>query len=356
MTLPRFLPLPEIKECVISPTVTFSSALDVLSKIGFTICLVCDDHGFLLGILTDSDVRKSLLSSPDLNKPISLIMNISPYFVNKHITAFEAQSIMEVNHYFHLPVVDSSNKLTGLYLAPQLCSPVKHPESLVIMAGGRGKRLMPLTNSCPKPMLPINGKPILHHLIDSAKSDGFSNIFVSVNYLSDHIVNYFGDGSRFGVSINYLEEDKPLGTAGCLSLLPPAVRDSPVVVMNGDVISNVSLSDILHHYYSHDAMGVMAVRSHEWQNPFGVVKTNGHLFVCLDEKPVSKYLVNAGIYVLSTQLLSLINNIEYVDMPSLFERGYSSDMKLCVFPIHESWIDIGRPDDYNLASSLLPKP
>lgn len=336
-----------IRLCV-KPSDSLSSAIEIINQTGYLVCLVCDpENNLLMGILTDGDIRQSLLKGMKLDAPVSAVMNPSPLVVSPDISDIDASRLMEINHFLHLPVVDSSGKLVAIYAASALHVPSAHDELLVIMAGGRGKRLMPLTSNCPKPMLPVNGKPILHHILESVKSDGFINISISVNYLAEQIMHHFGNGDDLGLSISYLRESKPLGTAGCLARLASSNSESYIVVINGDVITNVSLSEMLSYAKANSLDGLMAVRTNEWQNPFGVVHVDGPLLVGLQEKPIYRHQVNAGIYVLSPRLLSLLEDEEYCDMTDLFERAIPLDFKLHVYPLHESWIDIGRPSDYH---------
>jgi NDP-sugar pyrophosphorylase family protein len=197
-------------------------------------------------------------------------------------------------------------------------------------------------------MLPLNGRPILAHIIERAKLEGFRQVVISVNYLSEIIKGHFGDGSSHGVAIEYLQEHQPLGTAGALAALPANLRTEPVVVTNADVITDVAYSDLLFQARREMADGLMAVRLHEWQNPFGVVRSEGNRLLSLEEKPVVRHQVNAGMYVLGPALLDLLEPNSYCDMPNLFMRGLELGLALQVFPLHESWLDIGRPDDYKL--------
>ncbi len=332
----------------IEPSDSLSSAIEIINKTGYLACLVREPgSNLLVGILTDGDIRQSLLKGMTLDAKVATVMNPSPLVVSPDISDIDASRLMEINHFLHLPVVNTSGQLVGLYVASALYVPSAHDELLIIMAGGRGKRLMPLTSNCPKPMLPVNGKPILHHILESVKSDGFVNISISVNYLAEQIIDYFGSGEDLGLAITYLRESKPLGTAGCLARLASRNPQSFIVVINGDVITNVSLSDMLSYAKANSLDGLMAVRTNEWQNPFGVVNVDGPMLVGLQEKPIYRHQVNAGIYVLSSRMLSLLRDEEYCDMTDLFERAISSDFKLHVYPLHETWIDIGRPSDYH---------
>jgi len=204
-------------------------------------------------------------------------------------------------------------------------------------------------------MLPLQGRPILDHIIERAKLEGFRQVVISVNYLAEVITQHFGDGSAHGVAIHYLREQQPLGTAGALSSLPPSLRQEPVVVTNGDVITDVDYGDLLVQVRRENSDGLMAVRLQEWQNPFGVVRIEGSRLLGLEEKPVYRHQVNAGIYVLTPPLLDLLQRDSYCDMPELFSRGLECGLNLQVFPLHESWLDIGRHVDYEKATTITAK-
>jgi len=325
---------------------SFSDALEAISRGGYQIALITGEDGRLSGMITDSDVRKALLRNISIDSGVTEIMNKSPLVVPPEINEDEARIIMRLNNFFHLPIVDNNGILVSLHIADQLYSPEGRKETFVIMAGGRGKRLLPLTEKIPKPMLPVKGKPILEHIILNAKAEGFTNIAISVNYLADQITGYFEDGNNYGVNISYIKEDKPLGTAGALASLPTHLKQQACVVTNADLITEVSYVDLLLQSERDKADGLMAVRVQEWQNPFGVVKTIDNSIVGIEEKPIYRQQVNAGIYVISPSLLSLLDGGVYCDMTDLFTKALTLGMNLKVFPIHESWIDIGRHADY----------
>ncbi len=335
------------KNITVNEKSPFSDAINILSKGGYQLCLVIDKRNILKGIITDSDIRKGLIRGLSLECSITEIMNEKPLVVSSHLSDEEAQNTMRLNHIFHLPIVDSNGILVGLHVANFLYTTTERPEVMVIMAGGKGKRLLPLTENIPKPMLPIKGKPILEHIINRSKLDGFKKIFISVNYLSEIIERHFGNGERFGVSIEYLRENKPLGTAGALKQLPKKYLDRNIVVTNGDVITNASYSDFLSASISQKCHGLMAVLTQTWNNPFAVVETEGSKIISLKEKPIIRSKINAGIYVLSPKMIDLIRENEYCDMPDLFINGLKNKLELRVYPLHESWIDIGRPEDYH---------
>jgi len=333
---------------------SFAAALDLMNRGGFQLALVRRADGRMAGMVTDSDIRKALLRGITLEQPVAAVMNTSPLVVSPELGEAEAHQLMLLNHFFHLPVVDGSGKLVGLHVAEHLRTPEQRSETLVIMAGGRGQRLMPLTATTPKPMLPLHGRPILEHIIERAKREGFVQVVISVNYLAEVITEHFGDGSAHGVAIHYLREQQPLGTAGALAALPSSLREELVVVTNADVITDVAYGDLLSQACRDEADGLMAVRLQEWQNPFGVVRSEGNRLIGLEEKPVYRHQVNAGMYVLAPPLLDLLQPNSFCDMPDLFRRGVDQGLNLQVFPLHESWLDIGRPADYQAAGGQLP--
>jgi NDP-sugar pyrophosphorylase family protein len=223
---------------------------------------------------------------------------------------------------------------------------------MLIMAGGKGTRLHPQTINCPKPLLPIAGKPILEHIIDRARNQGFTNFVFAIHYLGHMIENYFGDGKKFGVKIQYLRESSPLGTAGALSLLNPK-PDSSFILTNGDIITDINFAELLSFHQLNSADATMAVREHQWQNPFGVVETQGLDIIRFEEKPITRSHINAGIYVLEPLVLSLLEKSVPCDMPTLLKRLQEKSKRVIAFPVHEQWIDIGQPTQFEHATDKL---
>ena len=256
--------------------------------------------------------------------------------------------LMQANKIHQLPVVDREGVVVGLHLWESIVSPTAIDNPMVIMAGGRGTRLGSHTENCPKPMLEVGGKPMLQHIIERAVTDGFQNFIISLHYLGNMIEEYFGDGNKWGVSIEYLREELPLGTAGCLSIISNEPR-VPFVVTNGDVLTDIRYSDILDFHVRHNAIATMAVRQYEMQNQFGVVKTKGVEIEGFEEKPIYRSHINAGIYVLNPLALNHLEAKQYCDMPVLFERIKQTAGRTIVYPMHEPWLDVGRPDDLVLA-------
>ena len=340
------------KSVVIGEDSSIRTAIDVINKGGLQLAIIVNlNGGFLRGLITDSDLRKGLLKGFSLDDKVKKIMNPNPFVVSQEIEEEASKEIMRLNHFFHLPIVTDDGRVVGLHVAEQLGRRKTRHERLVIMAGGRGKRLMPLTTDTPKPMLPVRGKPMLEHLITRAHANGFNKIILSVNYKADKIKDYFGDGEKFGVSIEYIHEDSPLGTAGALSLLPTAIRIEPIVVTNADLVTDASFGEMVELVNRDNLDGLMAVRVQEWQSPFGIVESKGKKIVSIKEKPSFQFQVNAGIYVVGQKLISLLEHNMYCDMPELFERGIAQGLDLDIYPLHETWMDIGRLDEYEAAQT-----
>lgn len=333
---------------------TLQQAIRNLDESGLQIVLVVSPDEILLGTLTDGDIRRGLLRGLDLQSPLTSIIKREPLVVPPEMSRDTVLQLMHANRVHQLPVVDETRRVLGLHLWDELMTPGKRPNLMVIMAGGRGSRLRPHTENCPKPLLPVGGKPMLEHIIERAKADGFERFVLAIHYLGHMIEDYFGDGSRWQVKIDYLREESPLGTAGALGLLGPR-PEAPFVVTNGDVLTDVRYGELLDYHGRHDALATMAVRLHEWQHPYGVVHTRGVEIVGFEEKPVSRSHINAGIYVLEPAALDLLEAGEICDMPTLFGRLQAKSGRTIVYPMHEPWLDVGRDGDLQRARSLAEK-
>lgn len=329
---------------------TIQQAVECIDQAGVQIAVVIDADQRLIGTITDGDVRRALLRGLTLRSPADDIIQRDPLVLPPGMDRPAVVALMQANRIHQIPVIEADRRVIGLHVLDDLTQPMKRANRMVIMAGGKGTRLRPHTESCPKPMLPVAGRPMLEHIIDHARADGFDRFTISLFYLGDMIREHFGDGSRWDVAIDYVEETTPLGTGGALSLLDPA-PDAPFLVTNGDVLTDVRYSDILAYHTAHGAGATMAVRAHEWQHPFGVVQTDGVEIIGFDEKPVYRSHVNAGIYVLEPAALGHLETCEHCDMPTLFERLHASHMRTIVYPMHEPWLDVGRPDDLERARS-----
>ena len=315
-----------------------------LNTTAMRIVLVIDTQGVFVGTISDGDIRRGMLKHLDLEDLVDDIVHPRPLVVSPEIGGETVKQLMITNKVQQVPIVDDKGQLMGLHLWDEVIAPKPRSNSMVIMAGGKGLRLLPHTESCPKPMVIVSGKPMLEHIIERAKREGFSDFILAIHHLGHMIEEYFGTGERFGVRIKYLREKSALGTAGALSLLE-SLPSRPFVVTNGDVITDVRYGELLDFHNLHKATASMAVRVHEWQHPFGVVHTQGIEIVGFEEKPITKSHINAGVYVLSPDALAELIRNEHCDMPTLFERLQDKLYRTVAYPILERWLDVGRPDD-----------
>jgi dTDP-glucose pyrophosphorylase len=334
---------------VLTEHATIKDAIQKLDEVALQILLIIDNNKKLIGTLSDGDIRRGLLKGRNLQSSISPIVFRNPLVVPESLQRELVFKLMTINKIRQIPIVDESGEVVGLHLWDNLAQPKKRDNMMVIMAGGRGMRMHPHTEDCPKPMLRVAGKPMLEHIILQAKADGFINFAISINYLGHLIEDYFGDGHELGVHIQYLREKTPLGTAGSLSLIRDIVG-GPFIITNGDVITNIRYSELLDFHISHNAIATMAVRLHEWQHPFGVVNMEGINISSIEEKPILLTHINAGVYVIDPIALSFLKAGQRYDMPSLFEHLQHKELRTVAYPMHEPWLDVGRPADLDLAN------
>lgn len=336
------------RSTLVTSDATIQQALNSLEVSSAQIVLVVRDDGRLIGTLTDGDIRRAFLKGLTLDSKIEKIVHFNPLVVTQDVGRDLVLQLMQANKIHQLPVVDNQGVVVGLQLWNLLSAPKILKNPMVIMAGGRGVRLYPETENCPKPMLKIGGKPMLEHIIGRSKAEGFQNFIISLHYLGHKIEEYFGDGSSFGVNIMYIQETIPQGTAGSLRAMTDAIQ-SPFVVTNGDVLTDVRYGDILDYHIKHEAVATMAVRQYMMQNQFGVVRTKGLEIEAFEEKPIYRSHINAGIYALNPESINQIEPNEYCDMPVLFDRIKKNLGRTIVYPMHEPWLDVGRKDDLDLA-------
>lgn len=342
------------RKAILSIDSSIEQGVGCLNNSALKIALVVDSNGHLVGTLSDGDIRRSLLKGLSMQSPIINSINIRPLIVPSNMPRNMVLQLMLANKVQQIPVVDDHMRLLGLHVWDDYQLPSLRENAMVIMAGGRGIRLMPHTKNCPKPMVLVDGKPILEHIIIRAIAEGFNHFFLATHYLSHIIEDHFGDGGNFGVRIEYLKEDSPLGTAGALGLLPERPKSS-FVVTNGDVISAIKYSELLDFHLLHEGAATMAVQSYEMHHQFGVVKIEGIEISGFEEKPVYRTNINAGIYVLSPDALKEIKLNEPIDMPTLFEKLRAKGGRTLAYPLHESWIDIGRTEDLVRANKINAK-
>ena len=336
------------RRALLPDTATIQEAIRNLDQVAIKIVLVVDASGKLAGTISDGDIRRSLLRGLQMDSPITTVIHRNPFVVPPEMTRETIMQLMVANKIQQIPVVDELRQVVGLHLWDQITTPQARPNIMVIMAGGKGTRLRPHTEHCPKPMLPVGDKPMLEHIIERAMANGFSHFMLAIHYLGHMVEDYFGDGSKMNARIEYIREQAPLGTAGALGLLARR-PEAPFLVTNGDVLTDINYGELLDFHIRHQAAATMAVRIHEWQHPFGVVQTQGVDIVGFEEKPVSRTHINAGIYVLAPESLNALAPNECCDMPTLFERLQADGRRTVVYPMHEPWLDVGRPSDYETA-------
>lgn len=321
---------------------TIKQAICNLDESHLKIALVVSDDRVLLGTVSDGDIRRGLLRGLDLNSPIDTIIYRDALVVPPQMSRETVLQIMRANKIFQIPVVDEQRRVIGLHLWNELAAPVARPNLMVIMAGGLGTRMHPHTENCPKPLLRVAGKPILEHIIERAKAEGFEHFVLTIYYLGQMIEDYFGNGERWQVRIDYLREQSPMGTAGALGLLDPR-PDASFIVTNGDVLTDIHYGELLDFHTRQAAAATMAVRLYEWQHPFGVVQTKGVEIVGYKEKPIERTHINAGVYALEPESLDVLDPVERCDMPTLFERLQLRHKRTIAYPMHEPWLDVGSP-------------
>lgn len=331
------------------------AAIETIDKGGLQIALVVDDTKRLLGTVTDGDVRRGVLRGSSLDSPVEQIMNTQFRTVSPDTPRAAVRKMMADLSIHQLPVIDAEGRIVGLQLIDSLINiPATTDTWVVIMAGGLGTRLRPITETIPKPMIQIGGRPILESILNGFIAQGFRRFFLAVNYKAEVLRGHFGDGSRLGVSIEYVQEDDRKGTAGALSLLGQRPPGS-FLVMNGDLLTTVNFRQLLDFHRQNDAVATMCVREHAYQIPYGVIQTDQHRLVALEEKPVQSVLVNAGIYVLDPRVLDVIPNDRMYDMTDLFEDLMRAGRQAIVFPLREYWLDVGGAEDLERASNEFPK-
>jgi len=348
MTLQTENPSDRWRKTLARENSTILEVIRNLEQSGLQIVLVVSDDGVLIGTLTDGDIRRGLLRNMDMNSSIDSLIYRSPLVAPPELDRETVLRIMQANKKNQMPIVDGTRRVVGLHLWDELLAPIQRPNLMMIMAGGKGERLQPYTDNCPKPLLPVGGKAILEHIIERAKSEGFTHFVLSVCYLAQMIEEYFGDGSRLGVQIEYIREVAPLGTAGGISLLTSR-PEAAFIVSNGDVLTDIRYGELLDFHSRHSAAATMAVQRYEWQHPFGVVQTEGVEIVGFEEKPIVRSYVNAGIYALEPDVLDDLSSGEPCDMPMLFGRIRERGLRTIVYPIHEPWLDVGRVEDLERA-------
>jgi dTDP-glucose pyrophosphorylase len=342
----------DYSQVLVTPGDTIRRAIELMDASGNQIALVVDESRQLLGTITDGDVRGGILRGTGLEDRVTLVMNPKPVTAPLDATRDQLLALMTTHKVKQMPLLDETARVAGLALLEDLVAgpPVKK-NAAVILAGGLGTRLRPLTDNTPKPLLEVGGKPILELILQQLGRYGFSQIFIAINYKGEDIENYFGDGQKQGMSIQYLREAEMMGTAGALSLLPREM-DLPCLVVNGDLLSKVDFDSLLDFHSTGGYNLTLCVKEYSFQLPFGVVTVQGNQAVGIQEKPEERRLINAGVYLLEPETISMVPKDSHYDMNQLIESVIERpDLKVGAFPIHEYWMDIGRTEDYRQAQS-----
>jgi dTDP-glucose pyrophosphorylase len=334
------------KEILIQKDATIHEAIKKIDSASSQIVLVVDRGGRLLGTVTDGDIRRGILKGLPYEEPVVKVMNSSPITTVQNVSRVEVLKLMQDHQVARIPILDDKGQVAGVEILNELLKPKSKENIVVLMAGGMGTRLKPLTNDCPKPMLEVKGKPILETILKNFIDYGFENFHISVNYKAEIIENYFGDGSKWGVKIRYIREAQKMGTVGSLSLLSEKPKE-PLIIMNGDLLTNINLEQLLDFHAKSKSSATLCVRDYVLQVPFGAVEIKDHKILEIKEKPEQHFFVNAGIYVFEPNLLELIPRDTYYDMDALVQRIIETERGCSAFPIREYWLDIGRVDDYN---------
>lgn len=342
------------KSTLVFPQTSILEALKIIDNSSMQIALVVDENHKLLGTITDGDVRRAILRQVSLKEPVKKIMFTSPTVASVYDDKEKIINLMRQKTLKHIPLVDDAGCVAGIKALSDMMMSLNKENLVVLMAGGLGTRLRPMTEDNPKPMLEIGGKPILETILEGFVNHGFQRFYVSVNYKAEMIEEYFGDGSRWGVEINYLREKERMGTAGALSLLPEK-PEAACLVMNADLLTKVNFQQLLDFHYERQVVATMAVREYDFQVPYGVVEVEDDHLLNLDEKPVHRFFINAGIYVLEPKVLDFIPQNQLFNMTDLFGQLLEKEFKAATFPLREYWLDIGRLRDFEKANGEYPE-
>ena len=337
-----------IAHSTISSKATIFEALKVIDSSSLQIAFVIEKEK-LKGVVTDGDIRRGLLKGMSVDDSIREIYNAKPISCHESTSENELKYLAIKHDIKQLPLVDDDGKLVGITLISELLSSQVCENVVILMAGGLGTRLGELTKNTPKPLLKVAKKPILYTIIENFVKYGFNNFIISVNYKSDQIKSYFKDGKDIGINIQYLDEDKRMGTAGSLSLLSK-IPQKPFFVMNADILTSIDFKNMLSFHNRHNSMATMGIREYENQIPFGVVNTDGNTITSIVEKPIQQVAVSAGVYILDPKSLSVIPKNKFFDMPTLFDALIQSQKKVVAYAITDYWIDIGHINEYEKAN------
>ncbi|NND91441.1 MAG: CBS domain-containing protein [Granulosicoccus sp.] len=331
---------------------TMQAAIEVLDREAVKIALVVDDTDRLLGTITDGDIRRALLKRLGMDTCVMQVMNANPVSAGTDASRGAVFLQMRRRNLLHMPIVDGASRMVDMKMLQDHLFGEKFANPVLLMAGGFGKRLRPLTDNIPKPLLPMGDKPILEVILEQCVAAGFYNFVISTHYKAEMVREHFRDGSRWGVNVQYAHETTPLGTAGALGLLPENLPELPILVVNGDLVTTVDLDCLLNFHTEQGGVATVCVKEYDYQVPFGVIESDGSRVAAITEKPTFKYFVSAGMYVLEPQAIAAVRNRGYLDMPDFLAECIADQKGVSMFPIHEKWQDIGRINEYEDALKL----
>lgn len=344
----------DITGVLVRPETTILATIEAIDRASLAVALIVDDSGRLLGTVVDGDVRRALMDHVDLQQSVQVILDrkANTRWARPVVAAegTDAATMLQMFHDHsvnHLPLVDADGRVVDLVLLNDLVSDGDLPLRALIMAGGYGIRLQPLTDNTPKPMLDVDGKPILQRIVEQLSQSGVKRLHISTHYRGEQIIGHLGDGGDYGVRIDYVSESQPLGTAGALGLLGDVTE--PLLVVNGDVLTRLDFKKMYEFHRECDAVVTVGIRKEQFQIPFGVVDVDGHSLIRIVEKPITTFFINAGVYLLSPAAIGCVTPGEKIDMPALIQRIIDAGHRVVTFPIREYWIDVGRMEDYERA-------
>jgi len=337
------------RKTILNPQSSILDAIKNLNDSGYCIILVSKNNDELIGTVTDGDIRRALIKHSPLDTPIKNIMNTNPHTATSSTKREDLLKNFSKNNILQIPLIDENKRIVGLKTLNKIVETKKFENPIFIMAGGFGKRLNPLTFQTPKPMLEIDGEPILEKIIKKFITSGFQNFYISTFYKSEVIKNYFKNGSQWDISITYIEEHKPLGTAGALSLLPYKNFKKPIIMINGDLITELDIHNLLQFHHEQKNLITIGAKKYDIQVPYGVLETDNARLTSIVEKPKHSFFINAGLYVINSECIEYLESNQKIDMPQLITKLISKNMIVNVFPIHEYWLDIGEKSQYERA-------
>lgn len=331
-----------LKKYLISSRANIKQTIIQINKFGLKLVCVVEKNNRLIGTVSDGDVRRGLIKNLTLENSIKKIMNKNPKFIKQKSKVLQASKIFSKFKVQAIPVLDKNGLLIDIVTEDQNNN---FENVIYIVAGGRGKRMMPLTKLTPKPLLEYSGTPLLESILIKFKSQGFKNIVLSINYLGNKIEEYFKNGESLGLNIRYIKETKEMGTAGSLAELNEFHNKLPVIMSNADLITNLDFKNFLNYHLKNNSDLTIASKKHNYQNPFGVITSKGKKIINIHEKPIHTFNVNAGVYILDYKLINLVKKKQYLDMPNFIQHLIKIKKKISLFPLHEIWKDVGIPED-----------